>query len=358
MAPDTAVVKRALDLTASAAGLLISAPIMGVVAIAIRAKLGSPVLFRQERPGLNGTSFHILKFRTMLEPDASQNLVTNEQRMTPFGAILRSTSLDELPSLINVLRGDLSLVGPRPLRMAYLDRYSDEQMKRHTVRPGLTGLAQISGRNSLTWDERLRLDVDYVERVSIKRDFRILCNTVAKVLKREGISSSGQATMSEFFGPEFTSDLSIRALDEADLPTRADWLREPSIREGISIDFWPDAESMRAWYERVSEDASRVDYVTFSHGSGELQAMLGIVALGQDSGELYIYVNPKSQGRGYGRQSMQLLLTKARQLGLTAISLETKTTNERSIRLYQRLGFVRIDQRSSDSKMTMTRSLT
>ena len=185
--------KRAMDVVLSAAALAVLAVPMAVVAVAIRLTMGSPVLFRQQRPGRHGEVFTIRKFRTMrdgAEPDA--------ERLTRLGRFLRSTSLDELPELFNVLAGDMSLVGPRPLLVQYLDRYTPEQARRHEVRPGLTGLAQVSGRNASTWEERLALDVRYVDERSLLLDLRILARTLRAVLRREGISAEGHATMPEF----------------------------------------------------------------------------------------------------------------------------------------------------------------
>ncbi|XVX20478.1 sugar transferase [Actinomycetota bacterium] len=192
--------KRALDLAVAAPALVLSLPVQAVVAVLVRRRLGSPVLFRQTRPGLQGEPFELLKFRTMREVDEAAGLVTDDDRMTPFGAALRSTSLDELPTLWNVVRGDMSLVGPRPLLMRYLERYSPEQARRHEVRPGLTGLAQVSGRNAISWDERLALDVAYVDGLSLSGDLRIMLRTVGKVLAREGITADGASTMPEFRG--------------------------------------------------------------------------------------------------------------------------------------------------------------
>jgi lipopolysaccharide/colanic/teichoic acid biosynthesis glycosyltransferase len=189
------VVKRTVDVVLSAAALAVLALPMAIVAVAIRLTMGSPVLFRQQRPGLHGEIFTIRKFRTMRdgpEPDA--------ERITRLGRFLRSTSLDELPELLNVLAGDMSLVGPRPLLVQYLDRYSPEQARRHEVRPGLTGLAQVSGRNAATWEDRLALDVRYVDERSLLLDLRILGRTLKAVLKRDGISAEGHATMPEFGG--------------------------------------------------------------------------------------------------------------------------------------------------------------
>lgn len=196
MTPAYRRLKRALDLAVAGPALVVSLPVQALVALGVRARLGSPVLFRQTRPGLHGEPFEMLKFRTMhpvtpgREDDAS--------RMDAFGSFLRSTSLDELPSLWNIVRGDLSLVGPRPLLMRYLPRYTAEEARRHDVPPGLTGLAQINGRNATTWEDRLRLDVEYVDQASLALDLAILARTVVRVVRRDGISAPGEATMAEF----------------------------------------------------------------------------------------------------------------------------------------------------------------
>ena len=193
-------VKRAGDVAAASLGLIVSAPVQLIVAATVRARLGTPVLFRQPRPGRDGRVFTILKFRTMKDADPSRGLVTDADRLTPFGRRLRSTSLDELPALWNVLRGDMSLVGPRPLLVEYLARYSPHQARRHEVRPGITGLAQVSGRNALTWEDRFDLDVEYVDRRSLALDLRILLMTITTVFKREGVTGEGSATMTPFRG--------------------------------------------------------------------------------------------------------------------------------------------------------------
>lgn len=193
--------KRAADLALGGVLLLVTAPLQLAVAAVVRQKLGAPVLFRQERPGLNAESFEVLKFRTMTDArDADGRLLSDSERLTPLGAFLRSSSLDELPQLINVVRGDVSLVGPRPLLPQYLERYSPRQFRRHEVRPGITGLAQVSGRNSLTWEEKFELDVQYVDNVSLGLDLAILWRTVWKVLTCSGISAGEHATMPEFRG--------------------------------------------------------------------------------------------------------------------------------------------------------------
>jgi lipopolysaccharide/colanic/teichoic acid biosynthesis glycosyltransferase len=193
--------KRALDFAAALIGLVLTAPLVLVLALLIRLRLGSPIFFRQQRPGFHGRPFILVKFRTMTDArDAAGRLLPDAQRLTGFGRWLRSTSLDELPTLWNVVRGEMSLVGPRPLLMQYLGRYSPEQARRHDVRPGITGWAQINGRNAVSWDEKFRLDVWYVDHQSLGLDAIILLRTLGKVLAREGISQEGEATAREFMG--------------------------------------------------------------------------------------------------------------------------------------------------------------
>jgi sugar transferase EpsL len=193
--------KRVFDFFSVALGLTLIIPLLGVTAILVRIKHGSPVLFSQTRPGLYGKPFKMFKFRTMTnERDAAGNLLPDDKRLTRFGKFLRSTSLDELPELINVLKGEMSLVGPRPLLIEYLDRYTPEQARRHEVRPGITGWAQVNGRNAISWEEKFKLDVWYVDNRSFWLDIRILWMTIVKVFKRDGISQEGQATAEKFMG--------------------------------------------------------------------------------------------------------------------------------------------------------------
>jgi lipopolysaccharide/colanic/teichoic acid biosynthesis glycosyltransferase len=195
------LLKRALDVAAAATGLVLTAPVMAGVAIAVRATMGSPVVFAQTRPGRRGEPFTIYKFRTMSDAtDARGKPLPDAERLTPLGRMLRSTSLDELPQLVNVLRGELSLVGPRPLLMRYMNRYSREQARRHDVIPGITGWAQVNGRNAIAWGDKLRLDVWYVDHWSLLLDVRILAMTALRVLRREGVAQDGHATMPEFMG--------------------------------------------------------------------------------------------------------------------------------------------------------------
>ena len=195
--------KRALDLSLTVPALLVLAPVGAAVGALARMKLGAPVLFRQDRPGRDDEIFELIKFRTMsTERDSTGELLPDDRRLTSFGKALRSASLDELPTLWNVVRGDMSLVGPRPLLVQYLDRYTPEQRRRHEVQPGITGWAQINGRNALTWDEKFDFDLWYVENVSLRTDLAILFRTVAQVLGQSGISAEGHATMPEFMGSD------------------------------------------------------------------------------------------------------------------------------------------------------------
>lgn len=196
-------VKRCLDFVLSLAALIVLSPVLLLVAILVRCRLGSPILFKQERPGLHEKIFCMYKFRTMTDAkDADGNLLPDEVRLTKFGKLLRSTSLDEFPELFNILKGDMAIVGPRPLLVQYLPRYNERQHHRHDVRPGFTGLAQVNGRNSISWQEKFEWDVKYVEQVSFWMDVKIIAKTVGVVLKRDGISSETSVTMEEFRGNE------------------------------------------------------------------------------------------------------------------------------------------------------------
>lgn len=194
-------IKRPQDFLCALAAIIVLSPVMLTTAILVRTKLGSPIIFKQERPGLNGKIFTLYKFRTMTDKkDENGNLLPDEIRLTSFGKKLRSTSLDELPELFNILTGDMSVVGPRPLLVRYLPRYNIHQARRHEVRPGFTGYAQVNGRNSITWEDKFDKDVYYVDHVTFLGDWKIIFQTVGTVLKREGISSDTSVTMEEFMG--------------------------------------------------------------------------------------------------------------------------------------------------------------
>lgn len=202
------MLKRSLDIVIASTALILLSPVYFYVAYKVRKNLGSPVLFRQVRPGLHGKPFEMIKFRSMKDAvDAQGNVLPDSERLTSFGKMLRSSSLDEMPELWNVIKGDMSIVGPRPLLMEYLPLYNAEQAKRHNVRPGITGYAQVNGRNAISWEKKFELDTWYVENQSLWLDFKIMLKTVKKVLAKDDISAEGEATMSKFTGtPEHKND--------------------------------------------------------------------------------------------------------------------------------------------------------
>lgn len=201
------MLKRLLDIIIASIALILLSPLYAYVAYKVKKNLGSPVLFRQVRPGLKGKPFEMIKFRTMKDAtDAQGNPLPDSERLTPFGKMLRSSSLDEMPELWNVIKGDMSIVGPRPLLMEYLPLYSPEQAKRHNVRPGMTGHAQVNGRNAIGWDEKFKLDTWYVDNQSTVLDFKIMFKTVHKVLAKDDISAEGEATMTKFTGTKVKAD--------------------------------------------------------------------------------------------------------------------------------------------------------
>lgn len=195
------MLKRVLDIAIASTALVLLSPVYALVAYKVKKNLGSPVLFRQVRPGLHGKPFEMIKFRTMKDAvDAQGNPLPDSERLTPFGKMLRATSLDEMPELWNVIKGDMSIVGPRPLLMEYLPLYNAEQAKRHNVRPGITGHAQVNGRNAISWEKKFELDTWYVEHQSLWLDFKIMLKTIQKVIAKDDISAKGEATMSKFTG--------------------------------------------------------------------------------------------------------------------------------------------------------------
>ena len=195
------MLKRLLDIVIASSALVLLSPVYLIVAHKVKMNLGSPVLFRQVRPGLNGQPFEMIKFRTMKDAlDAEGNPLPDSERLTPFGKMLRATSLDEMPELWNVIKGDMSIVGPRPLLMEYLPLYNEQQAKRHNVRPGITGYAQVNGRNAISWEKKFELDTWYVENQSLRLDFKIMLKTIKKVIAKDDISAEGEATMTKFTG--------------------------------------------------------------------------------------------------------------------------------------------------------------
>ena len=268
------MVKRAVDLLGASLGLLVLAPVFGLLWVLIRIKLGTPVIFTQRRPGKDGKPFTMFKFRSMLEEDPANGLLTDDQRMTPFGRRLRATSLDELPTLINVLKGDMSLVGPRPLNVEYLPLYSPHQARRHDARPGITGLAQINGRNALTWEARFDLDVHYVDHQSLWLDLKIMVQTIARVFSRSDIEGELISTMTMFVGAPPRDGLTEEPLDARWHDLQDAWQRSSATYK-IGDHNGATSNTMRHWV--YLEDPENPVGIAGLSGLGEPELNASIV---------------------------------------------------------------------------------
>jgi lipopolysaccharide/colanic/teichoic acid biosynthesis glycosyltransferase/RimJ/RimL family protein N-acetyltransferase len=330
------------------AGIVIaSAPVTipaGIlVAFVLRRQIGSPILFRQQRLGYQERAFQLLKFRTMADVrDEAGKLLPDELRITRVGATLRKLSLDELPQLINVLRGDMALVGPRPLFVRYQPFYTERERARHLVRPGITGLAQVSGRNALRWDSRLELDVKYVESASLLLDAKIVLKTVLKIVQRKDVSviagESGKPLDVYRTFPR-SGTLAMRPLAPEDIPARVSWMNDPSTREHMRISGEITIESTQQWFDSKTGDSSKLDFVVEDTANGGPVAMMGLRDRSLRSAESYIFVDPARRGRGYGTVAQELLLTWAFFNGgydtvISSVSLE----NASSRRIHKKFG--------------------
>lgn len=265
--------KRAVDILGASIGLLVLSPVFALLWVLIRTKLGAPVIFAQQRPGKDGELFTLLKFRSMLEEDPTKGLITDEQRMTRFGRQLRATSLDELPTLINVLKGDMSLVGPRPLNVEYLPLYSVHQARRHDVRPGVTGLAQVNGRNALSWEERFDLDVQYVDHHNLWVDLKILLQTVTKVFAKSDIEGELISTMTMFIGEPPNDGLIEEPLEDRWSALWDSWQHSPAALK-IGDHDGADPQTVRHWVY-LEDPASPVGITGLSDlGEPELNASI------------------------------------------------------------------------------------
>ena len=334
--------KRTFDIIGAAVCAILAAPLMAATALVIAVKLGRPVLFRQQRPGRDGRVFELVKFRTMLQPDSVFGEWFQEERMTPTGRRIRSMSLDELPSLWNVLKGDMSLVGPRPLLVSYLQRYSARQARRHEVRPGLTGLAQVSGRNTLPWHARLELDVWYVDHRSLWLDLKILLRTVGHVLRREGISREGHATMTEFLGPMSTERLELIELSRDEVQARLESVYSGAVRQGTSLSGAADQWTADTLPLNGPAAPERQDWIAVDL-AGETVSVCGLSDMTTSTANVYVAVAPEHRGQGLGREIGQLLITRARGLGLDELRLEIERENVAARRLFAGLGFRELD---------------
>lgn len=349
--------KRAIDLIC----IVLSGPVTAMVGLAtacvVRARLGSPVIYRQQRIGRDGEPFDVLKFRTMTDAvDVEGHPLPDRDRMTPFGGLLRKSSLDELPQLLSVLRGDMALVGPRPLLPAYLPCYTQREGLRHTVRPGLTGLAQVSGRNSLTWDDRLELDVQYVEALSLRLDASIILKTLRKLFVASGVSviagETGAPLNVERSFPR-SERIRLRRLARGDLLARTQWMSHPTTTRYTRIPIGITVDSTETWFQTAIHDRDRMDFVAADR-SGERVAMVGVKRQADSgAGEFYIFVNPARTGEGFGREATRLVMDWALGSGgYRSLVLEVHTENLAARKIYDGLGWTPAGE--ADGRLTMT----
>lgn len=338
--------KRILDVLAVLVSTPLSLAVGAVVYAAARVIVGRPVFYTQRRLGYLEQEFQLLKFRTMTrDTDEAGRLLPDAERITRFGALLRKTSLDELPQLINVLRGEMSLVGPRPLFVEYKDHYLPHERKRHLVRPGITGLAQTSGRNTLLWDQRLQLDSEYVDRASLAQDFRILARTVVKVLGSSEVSAVAGETGERLDVVRRYPTLngySLRRLELVDIPLRVAWFNDPGVRAHMQLPEDVTVDSTRAWLRNAHKDPDRRDFVVYESATGRVLSMVGIRLRDKiPYPELYILVDPAAQGKGVGNVSMALLHTWLQKEGVhNGLYLTVAEANKAAISLYERRGYV------------------
>jgi lipopolysaccharide/colanic/teichoic acid biosynthesis glycosyltransferase/RimJ/RimL family protein N-acetyltransferase len=335
--------KRVFDLVVASSLAPVAFPIMFVVSIALMVRQGRPVLYSQERLGYHEQVFRIYKFRTMTDArDDQGRLLPDAQRLTAIGRFLRKTSLDELPQLINILRGEMSIIGPRPLFPRYLPFYTQRERMRHLVRPGVTGWAQVHGRNFVGWDARFELDVEYVERLSLYTDLLIILKTIKRIVLRTDIAVvAGTSGRPLDVARTYPSDdtFSMRALRLEDLDVRVKWMNDPATREYMRLDDEITLESTIRWFESSRSKSGRHDFVVEDRETGEVVALSGLRERGPRRAESYIMVKPGSRGRGIGARSQRFLLEWAFNSGLydTVIS-NVRRDNAASYRMHTKFG--------------------
>lgn len=356
--------KRLIDSAILVVAAPVWLPVGALVAVMLRLSIGRPIIFKQPRVGLNESPFVLLKFRTMTDQrDARGELLADAARLTRFGRLLRKTSLDELPQFINILRGEMSLVGPRPLYAAYLPYYLEHERVRHSVRPGITGLAQVSGRNSLLWDKRLRLDAEYVERASIARDLSIVVATVRQVIAREGVSvvasDSGQR-LDTFRSYPRTDRFALRRFEFADIPQRVEWFSEPSVRLHMKLPDSISIEGTKEWLESARKDPGRHDLVMYDINTSLIAAILGVrdrgvpVAGERREPEMYIIVDPARHGQGLGTLALKLLVDWMKMIPhYRGCSLVVSRANLPAIALYETKGFSVVGSHDDGQRIEM-----
>ena len=317
-----------------------------IVTIAVLIGMGRPVFFVQPRIGLHGEVFSLFKFRSMKNDcDRDGNLLSDRERLTFLGKMLRVTSLDEIPQFMNVLRGDMAIVGPRPLLVHYLPHYSAREKIRHEVRPGITGLSQVSGRNDLSWEDRLELDVTYVEKASFRLDLWIIAQTVEKVVKRENATpipgDFGEPLDIERGYPQ-SRNFRLRRFEYRNVPLRVQWFSDPDIRRYMRLPAGVTIDSTIKWLTRVRKEDCRRDFVVTSKDTGVVVAMVGLKQEAHDElPEVYIIVGPDYQGKGIGGESLSLLLAWVRSSQIwPGVKASVHHDNIRSLKMFERCGFV------------------
>lgn len=332
-------VKRTIDLIGATVGLVVLSPVLVVLALLIRSKLGSPVIFQQQRPGRDGKIFTLYKFRSMLEVDPTRGIFIDDQRMTSFGRRLRALSLDELPTLINVVKGDMSLVGPRPLHVEYLSRYSTHQSRRHEVRPGVTGFAQVRGRNSLNWDERFDLDVQYVDEHSLWLDLKILVETVGRVFTSSDIEAEGASTMPIFTGVEPQDGLTEKLMSQRWHKLWRAWQQDDlAIKTG-------GAETTRT-------DAVR--YWVYLNRDQQPVCIAGLTGLGGDHVTATLLLSPDHPDQSYVPAVMARLRLHGNFYQAQKLLLELKSHQQALYQVAHRAGFVPQQQEPATDHTTLS----
>lgn len=353
-------IKRLFDTLAILVTSPIWAPLTALTYATVRVVEGKPAIFRQTRIGLHGRPFEILKFRTMSNTTDTDHsgAISDTDRLTSLGRFLRRMSLDELPQIVNVLRGEMSLIGPRPLYPEYMAFYTPREQKRHAMRPGITGLAQTTGRNNVRWEERLETDVTYVEDWSFRRDMAILWNTLIAAIRSSGVSvvagETGEPLNVHRSYPS-TPELGLRRFSIGDIPIRVHWMKHPTVRRHMRLPANPSVEDTIVWFRATLRDPTRVDLVVYEKSSAAPVAMIGARETPDHPlPELYIFVAPDRQGEGIGNQSLSLFyrwLEITRHFSGTSLSVDK--ANTAAVALYRRFGF-HIDTATDDGRLRMS----
>lgn len=352
------LMKRMLDTVLVIGTAPLTLPIGVATALLVRANMGRPVLFKQDRVGLNEETFTLLKFRSMLpEIDSDGKKRSAEERITPFGRLLRRSSLDELPQLINVLRGDMALVGPRPLLIKYLPYYKDSERARHSVRPGITGAAQVGGRNHLGWDARLALDADYARTATLWDDLSIIGKTLSRVFRSSGVATPGDGAdfLEEHRSYPSEDGFSLRRFEMRDIPNRVKWFNHPATLEYMNFGSPITIESTESWLMQARKDPLRGDFTLCESATDEAVAVVGYRFIKPgDLPAIYIAVGPERHGQGIGRRATKLLLKHMKEnLDLKGAAAELYRDNLASYKLWTRAGMEEVEADLPSDRMRM-----